>query len=701
VRTAPPPQVWGARVGEGISCFRLPRIGAGGLLLILLFLALPLHARPQVLVILADHLTLADVTRPDLPNFARMRREGALALMSPGLASKSDPVANVYATLGAGDSVRVGDVSQGRMADALRRASIRTALIGDSDGDDIGKYRPERLFLPAPDSVFDDGTIPDMTVPGGKREDPARLWATTQGAFQTSDLVVVHFGDFARAERENERGFLRPSAYQAHRRRALLALDAYVGWVISNFRNPSDNVFSVFLVVPEPPLLADGTWNQLTPFFRYDIRPPDVINNLGRSLISDTTQTPGLVAARDVAPTIFSAFRASAPLQMTGAPITICDSANLPRMDRLVRLNQEAQNAIFWTVGLGASAIVFSGLGLYLTGRMKGTPARIARYGLRVLASWTLALLLAPLANPHTVNVYLLEIAALTALLALLPSPTVLFTLTAIVLVVDGFNGTRLVTNSALSEYALSGIRFYGIGNEYMGVLIGGALLAAGSPPAPILGGRTRKGTISCPAPQNWGGGAILWFALVTFVLSFPAFGAKAGGAVTATATFYIAWRRLTGRSVAGKHLLGSILAGFALVFIWALLGHWLHLRRTHLETAAGALGQGRFGYILGVALRKIGLEARLAVHPGAILGLLAFALIGFLGRWLFRQQVTEYLAAHPRFGAIWGAGLWGCGGAVFFNDSGIVAAILILQCLVLTLLHGLYAEERYAPAGS
>ena len=79
---------------------------AGFLFLLLISFLQPLQARPQVLVILADHLTLADVTRPNLPNLARLRREGSLALMSPGLAGKPDGVANVYATLGAGDTVR-------------------------------------------------------------------------------------------------------------------------------------------------------------------------------------------------------------------------------------------------------------------------------------------------------------------------------------------------------------------------------------------------------------------------------------------------------------------------------------------------------------------------------------------------------------------------------------------------------------------
>ena len=605
---------------------------AGFLFLLLISFLQPLHARPQELVILADHLTLADVTRPDLPNLARLHREGALALMSPGLAGKPDAVANVYATLGAGDTVRVGDVSQGRLGVTLHRAGIHSALVEDQGESD----RNLRLFLPSPDRVFSVN----------KDKSTAGRWAVTQSALRTSDLIVVPISDS-------------------------IFLDSYLGKVLDDYQG------TLYLVVPTPPLLPDGSWNSLTPFFT---KGP---NRQPGTLRSDTTQTDGLIAARDLAPTILSQFAVPQPMQMTGAAITSARGSlsSLQRMDRLVRLNQEAQNTIFWTIGLGAGVIVFGGLGIYLTGRSAGSSGEIARYGLRILASWTLALLLVPLADPQTVRVYLLEIAGLTALLALIPTPPLLFTLTAIVLVIDGFTGTRLVSNSALSEYALSGIRFYGIGNEYMGVLIGGALLAV----LPRL---------------NWGRGIIVfWFALVIFVLSFPAFGAKAGGAVTATATFTVAYLRLAGREVNWKHLLGSVVAGFALVFVWAILGHFLHLRRTHLETAAGALGEGRFGYIAGVALRKIGLAARVAIHPGTILGLLGFGLIAAMGRKLFRREVTEYLAAYSRFAAIWWAGLWGCCVAVLFNDSGIVAAILILQCLVLTLLHGLYMEGRHAPA--
>ena len=634
-----------------------PGFWAGFLFLLCLpLLCFPLHARPHTLVVLADGLTLADITRPDLTHLAALQQGSALALMSPGLAYTPDPVANVYATLGAGDSVRVGDVSQGRLAETLARAGVRTALIGQG----IGPNSPARLILPAP-------TIAAETA------DPARAWAVAQSAFRTCDLVIVRFSDADK------------TALAHH-------LDLFV-------RLSQDGPqTTTLLVVPTPPLLPDGTWNRLTPFWQSS-------GSSSPAAESPTTQTYGLVAARDFAPTVLASLNLPAPVQMTGAaivPAAVSHSVEvlprLRRMDRMVRLNQEAQIPVFWTVGLGASAIVFSTLGLLLAGRMAGRGGRLSRYGMRVIASWPLALLLAPLWNPLTLPTYLAVILATTALLALLPSPSVIFSLTALVLVGDGPTGTTLVSNSALSEYALSGIRFYGIGNEYMGVLIGGALLLCLVP-------------VSAPnfrLPRIGAGGPLLafWFALVTFVLSFPAFGAKAGGAVTATATFVIAWRLVQGRKVNRKWGLGGLGEGFALVFVWSILSHVLHLRRTHLETATDALGAGRFGYIVGVSLRKIGLAARVALHPGTLLGLLAFAGMGVVLRKLLWGRVQSYLGPRPRERAVYVSGLWGCLVALLFNDSGIVAAILILQCLALTLLHGLYGdaseeqklEEQNAP---
>jgi len=635
--------------------------------------------RPQVLVVIADHLTLTDVLRPGLPSLARLRLHGQMALMSPGLAQGQDPLLNVYATLGAGDAVHVGDRSQGLLGRTLSRAGVRTALLGTADSDETGTGRPAALLLPTPgDTFFNDGTQPDPLAPGGRRTDPQRLWQATQTALASHDFVVVHDGDFARTERT--KGSLLPMAYHQYRAQALLSLDAFLAPALA-YADTHPSV-SLLFVVPTAPFVGT-TWDSLTPFFCYASASP-----LAPVMQSATTQTWGLVAARDFAPTALALLHVPLPIQMTGAPmeaaIGVTPNTVLPRLHRLdteTRLNQDAQTPFFWTVGLVGGMVLLLGIGLAFgnTNQAGHALRPMARFAVRGLSALPLALLLAPLVPTPALPALYATIAALILGLALLPTPAVILSVTALVLMADGLTGTTLVSQSLLSVYALSGIRFYGIGNEYMGVLLAGTLTLAGS--------------AFFAARKPWL--MMLLFALVIVVLSFPSFGAKAGGAVTATATFWVAWRALRTQPVGARHVLGGLAAGFALVLLWGLLGHWLPMRRTHIDTATAALGQARFGYIAGVALRKLGLAVHVALNPGTLAGLLGLALVGLLARRVPASRFADYHVRNPRFLALWRAGLWGCLACVLFNDSGIVAAILLLTSLALVGLHGLLWAGR------
>ena len=629
----------------------------------------PAQARPAVVVVVADGVTLTDVLRPDLHNIARLRATGVTALMSPGLPVGSDPAANVYASLGAGDAIRAGDVSQGLLGRTLAHANVHTALIGDANSDDTGAYFPAQELLPAPDFVLPDGTVRDGTAPGGRRVDPARLWTQTQNALRLAPLVVVQDGDFLRLSREQNAHLLMPAASAQHKSRALHILDTFLGRCAFGPDTPA-----VFLLCPPAPD-ANGKWDSLTPAVWHDGRQATAM--LGRT---DTTQTPGLMAARDAAPTVLLFLHVLPPVPMTGAALTpvAAKESTLSHLDRVTRLNQQAQNPLFWGLGFAAAGVLLASVALLVTGRAgRSNRARQGiRYGLRVLCAWPLALLIIPAFAPPNVALYLTLFAALTFALAWLPTPTALFSLTALVLIGDALTGTRLVAQSVLSAYALSGIRFYGIGNEYMGVLLGGTLLLA-----TVLRGRVSL---------------LVLFGLVTFALSFPAFGAKAGGAVTALVTFTAARRLLTGESVKLRHMAGAVCAGFLLVFIWAAIQHNLPgARRTHLDTATAALAQGRFGYIGGVAVRKVGLAVRVFLHPGTQTGLLGLGIIAAASALLLGGPTRTYLEQHPRFRAVWNAGAWGVGACVLFNDSGVVAAVLLAACGLLPLLHGLAGQAK------
>src|SRR5207247_489992 len=136
--------------------------------------------------------------------------------------------------------------------------------------------------------------------------------------------------------------------------------------------------------------------------------------------------------------------------------------------------------------------VIFACVGLTVLGKPVGNP--VVLYLLRVLSSWPLALLVAWVFDPHTMPAYLGWIGAVCFVVALMPSPAVIFWVTSVVIIIDACFGSRLVAQTVLSAYMMSGIRFYGIGNEYMGILIGGALMT------PIVFARA----FGPPRAQSW-----------------------------------------------------------------------------------------------------------------------------------------------------------------------------------------------------
>jgi len=753
------------------------------LFLLLFALTTPVRADSprHVLLVLTDRLTWSDMAQ------VSASVKGTVGLMSPGRPLGPDPVASLYATVGAGDSVAAGDVSEGLLCRALHAASKRVAVIGDADGDDTGMYRPVLHVIPTPDiALFGRSACTDTEplAPGGRLINPGLMALLTVQTLSGNHLVVVHLGDMERLEREDKAGFLLPAAYRTHRRVAVGAVAAYLNDVTSALAVPSAPSTHLILVGAAPV----RAWDHLTPIVVADInshaaqdskvgdfyssggtRFDDTRGEPGTRLLtlfplkegtgvrdvltSPTTHTPGLIAARDIAPTILTALGVPIPIQMTGAAVRSVAtdrrgaSKDLTRLDRITTLDQQVQTPVFWVFGFVGGFVVFISLGLFAIGKKVDGP--VLRYALRVLTAWPLALLLASVFDPTSVGAYLGWIGLLSMVIGFLPSPTVIVFVTSVAVVIDAFFGSPLVARSILSGYALSGIRFYGIGNEYMGVLIGGALMApvvftpppGFATPLPLSreGGfwRTlnrffrqaerqdegRKGVrrsqslpqeaptqdkethrsvktivAGTPLPLGEGTGVrvgrrglFLWFALVTFVLSFPAFGAKAGGAITATATFLFAWWELHGKRITVARMVGAIALGFAVVIVWGIVARLMGLTPTHIDAAVDALAAGRFGYIIGVTWRKIGLALRIILHPGTMVGIAALVGFGVFIKTLLGDRLRALWGRSPSFAAVVRAGLRGCVVALLFNDSGVIAAILIVTSLMMPIVYALF----------
>ena len=222
----------------------------------------------------------------------------------------------------------------------------------------------------------------------------------------------------------------------------------------------------------------------------------------------------------------------------------------------------------------------------------------------------------------------------------------------------DLLTGGRLMQRGLLGYSAIEGARYYGIGNEAMGVLIGALLVLTARLWRPF--GRARW---SLP----------LLLAVTALLLGSANAGAKAGGLLVSLAAFSaLSFSLLGGRwSVRVVLLLGlsAVVALTVAVTGEGLLGHGTH---SHMGEAVRRIQTGGWSEAGDIVARKLAVEGRLAFHSAWACplwgGLLCLLLIG-----------RQWRPSTPEDGALRVGGMVGIAACVMLNDAGVVAGALCL----------------------
>ena len=375
-------------------------------------------------------------------------------------------------------------------------------------------------------------------------------------------------------------------------------------------------------------------------------------------LRSPSTHRAGLVTNTDFAPSVAAEFgltRDAFPSRPFGQAWTLVPAPNA--VDSVTHLEAEAVTqahslAILPYVALGLALAVALGTGLALRGPL---PA-LWPLGIAALLA---ALLIAATPTQALIGSLLLTAAAWlvakrsraqAALLAL-------FGLAAAALCLDMGTGSHWMHRSLLGYSAIEGARYYGIGNEAMGLLVGTLLVLAAQ----------------LWSPSRWRqGGIAACLALVCLELGAPGAGAKAGGVLVSL----LAFGALVGMLRGGRWSVWTVLwlgVGAAALLAGAvgadvLLSHG-HAH-SHLGEAARRIQTGGWGEAQSIIVRKLAVEARLAWHS-AWAAPLWVGLVCML--WVKRRQGFETSADR----ALLGAGLTAVAACVVLNDAGVVAGAL------------------------
>ncbi len=193
------------------------------------------------------------------------------------------------------------------------------------------------------------------------------------------------------------------------------------------------------------------------------------------TLISQTTNERGMVAAIDIGPTILAHLGLPIPADMRGRPVRVDGAFDGPAlrglMARLEVIDSRRLPAVAWLVG--ACLLL---LGIAATPLGHDRPRRVA-WALRVGA---LALLWAPAAalipaalEPGRTAELAIIVGACLALGMLADrlvrwprAPALVAGVVVLAIVVDALAGTQLLMRSLLGPKPAFGARFYGIGNE-------------------------------------------------------------------------------------------------------------------------------------------------------------------------------------------------------------------------------------------
>mgnify|MGYP001157634339 CR=1 FL=1 len=663
----------------------------------------------QIWMIIVNGLTLSDLREESLPHFRNLLERGAVAGMNLKT-GKKEWDAHIYATMGAGTRItaptdatfyhpgeRIGEesagdryalrtglkppekaviypavyryireneagdyrMSPGALGQALRQAGRTAAVLGNLDEGEVPVRWAPFLSMDARGitplgSIGRETLLADPRRPFGVKTNYSYLLDCLK-RWKDPSLVVVELGDLYRLDRIS--GEMETDRYQAVRLEVLREMDRFLGQVLG-LLTPDRH-----LVLVSPGSSADpGGKEVLAPLIWY--RPDG-----GRGLLySPTTRREGLVSNVDLAPTVLDAFDIPLPDRMLGRPMQVVPGSiedffrEMERVHTIYGMRASVISAfiVFQIAVLLSSLVILWRRWHRFWGAVQGLL-------IAMLVLPFLLLLISGAMIPYTWG-FLLTAGILALLftwvlrrLPIVPLLLVLGLLGCVPVALDGILGGELIQTSFLGYDPIKGARYYGIGNEYMGVVLGSSILTC----AAWLERRQNDGRLPV---------AIFFLALV-FFFAAPFWGTNAGGALSAAVGFGTAYYRFFRRNRKERWywlaLLFLVLGGGLLVGINLLFDD----QPSHIGRALSYLLAGDVDEIAHIIMRKLEVNLRLlrVSSWGKVLltSLFVLTLISYRPFRGLKWMKEHYPKLYNGFASI-GVGALA---ALALNDSGLVSS--------------------------
>ena len=672
----------------------------------------------RVVVVTLDYLQIRDLESGLPPALSKLFKQGAIGLINVNTGGGLSPE-NTHATIGSGSHMVAAETSPGKRAEdltgeaaageyrrrtgtspppgalvylniakvealnkklhytvvpgalgrAVREAGFKTAALGNSDGL-AGPARPVMAMVMDHRGIVDAGAVgkgvvsPDDDFITGFSTDYKALLDRFTELPPEVRLVAIDLGDLGRLQ--GARDLMAREQWQAWRQKAIQRADQFLAGLINQIDAGRD---LLVLVCPTPG--DDGEKkDRLAPVFMYGA-------GVGSGLLySPTTRRPGVIMNIDIAPTVLQYLNISAPAYLAGRPAGVIPGSfgagALTGMYRALELTYEARPYLQKGYVLFQLILLAVSLGFIFL-RKRGKEF-LKPFFLAVMAV-PLVYLLMPLLPPGGIIMMSVELVLLTAGLTFFAAmiqkrtgidPFLLICLaTAASIAADLAAGSPLQKASVLGYDPIVGARFYGLGNEFMGVLIGSSLVGSAALAA-VLKNRPRLALA----------GIGLAYLFLIYLIGAPQLGTNVGGTIAAASAFLVVFLLISGIRLSWPLALG-VTGAVALVLL-ALTFYDAGRppqQQSHIGRTASLIASGGLDQVAGIISRKSEMNLRLIRYT--IWSRVLLASLAMLALLFYRPAgVMEGIKnRHPYlFKGLVGV-ITASSVAFVFNDSGVVAA--------------------------
>lgn len=663
----------------------------------------------QVIIYMIDSLSLNDITPSTTPFLWQMQKEWGVGLLNTS-AAKNRTIKNACATLSAGKPALGSSYSQlnfaayelvngekagevflrttginpqkeniavlsinviknnnlkqntgevGTLGEKIKSQGYTTLVIGNADQPGYhARFAP--VILMDKKGLVDRGII-DKSANIPDPELPALVWTNYQllekQAKETKGkaVMVIEYGDLYRLEAMSY--LFSPAEYSQKREQLLRKIDSSIAAIEQDKKEKAAS----YIINLHPSLTGNNPEALLMPVF---------IKKAGYKglLESFSTRREGVITLENLHFSILSSIDGK-----TEDPVYT--KKNEDPINTLKKINRQAvfnltNQAVILSFHAISAVIAFLLAFLFIVRQKeKKNTWLMLSFPLAIPA----ALLIMPLFQIGDLWLFILLssvlAAGMTAISCLLYSATRInpvFSLAALnilLIICDTLSGFNLLKNCIMSYQLINGIRYFGIGNEYMGILIGSVItwtvLAISRYKSPVF--------------QVLSG---LLFVITILVLAFPRLGTNFGGTITACVALSFTWLGLHNRRLKTKHFIGIIILTFivlSLMVLWDL--NQPSFMQSHIGKGIRAIMEEGWPAFINIVRTKMLLHLRVINY--ARLGWLFLALL-FLTAFIILKpsSISKNLKqANPiLFTGMQGL-LLGAITALVFNDSGIIPA--------------------------